>query len=83
MDLTKRRCPMKNINIIERDSFDPVFNYFVYAEFTRKALRLCKYKNEFCPLGTIKFIDAKPSKRLFIEDEAGRRFTIRYFIEHS
>lgn len=78
-----RLCSMTNLNIIEGDSFDPVFNYFGYAEFARKALRLCKNKQEFGLLGTIKLVDAEPSKRLFIENEAGRRFTIRYFIEHA
>ena len=74
---------MKNINIIEGDPFDPILNYFGYSEFARKALRLCKNKKEFGLLGTIKLIDAEPSKRLFIENEAGRKFTIRYMIEHA
>lgn len=74
---------MTNIHIIEGDSFDPVLNYFGYSEFTRKALRLCKNKLDFGLLGTIKLIDAEPSKRVFIENEAGKKFTIRYFIEHD
>ena len=73
---------MKNITIIEGDSFDKALNCFGYAEFARKALRQCKNKREFGLLGTIKLVDAEPSKRLFIENEAGRRFTIRYMIEH-
>ncbi len=83
MAVTKHLCCMKNTTLIEGESFDPGFNYFGYAEFTRKVLRLCKNKKEFGLLGTIKLIDAEPSKRLFIENEAGRRFTIRYMIEHT
>ena len=52
-------------------------------EFTRKALRLCKNKQQFGLLGTIKVVDAEPGKRIFIEIEAGTRFTIRYMIEHD
>lgn len=74
---------MKSIHIIEGESFDPILSYFGYREFTRKALRLCRNKQEFGLLGTIKLVDAEPSKRLFIENEAGLKFTIRYFIEHA
>ncbi len=74
---------MKNINIIEGASFDNIFNYFGYAEFARKVLRLCKNKQEYGLLGTIKLIDAEPSKRLFIENESGTEFTIRYMIAHT
>ena len=74
---------MRNITIVEGDSFEPFYRGFGYVEFTRKVLLRCKDKKAHGLTGTITLIDAEPSKRIYLVNEAGDDFTIRYFIRHE
>ncbi len=74
---------MKNITLIEGETFEPLFRQLGHMEFTRKVLYRCKDKRMYGLTGTIKITDVEPSKRIYLENEDGEAFTIRYFIDHT
>lgn len=70
-----------SIQIATTDYFDKYFKWFGYEEFTKKVLLRCPNKKEYGLVGEITLFDAEPSKRIFLKNEFGQEFTIRYFIE--
>ncbi len=74
---------MKNITLIEGETFEPTLRHFGHMEFTRKALHKCKDKRQHGLNGIIKLTDIELSKRIYLENEDGETFTIRYFIDNT
>lgn len=74
---------MTNLTILEADTLEEFHKEFGYVEFTRKVLLRCKDKRNHGLAGVIKIVDAEYSKRIFLENEDGKEFTIRYFIDQA
>lgn len=72
---------MKRLEIATTNEFNESFSHFGYIEFVRKVLQKCAFKKEHGLAGKITLIDAEPSRRVFLVNEQGAEFTVRYFIQ--
>lgn len=57
------------------------YEHYGYEEFVRKAINKCCDKKEHGLVGTITIFDAEVSKRIYLKNENGEEFTIRYFLQ--
>jgi len=66
--------------IVTTDIFDQYYKWYGYPEFTRKVLQRCTNKKDYGLVNKITLVDAEPSKRIYLENDNGDDFTIRYNI---
>ena len=73
----------KNYEVVTTNEFNESFKYYGYEEFVRKALHRCSNKKEYGLTGDITIHDAEPSKRVYLRNENGTEFALRYWIREA
>jgi len=69
--------------IVTTDEFNDNYEEYGYIEFVRNVIYNFKDRIEYGLIGKITLIDAEISKRVFIENENGDSFVVRYFISEQ
>lgn len=73
---------MNNFNVVfEKDA--ECFKEYGYQELVEKFFKKFLDRAEYGLIGTVKITGAEISKRVYIENDKGEEFTIRYFIQNE
>ena len=67
-------------NIVTTDKFNEYYKGYGYPEFVMEVIHNLDDRNKYGLIGEIKLIDAEISKRVYIENENGEGFIVRYNI---
>ena len=72
-----------DFEILVTDEFFKHYDEYGYPEFVEQVLHNFVDRDKYGLTGEIMLIDAEPSKRVYIKNENGDEFTIRYFISEQ
>ncbi len=81
MVVTKHLCCMKNITLIEGETFDPDHRDFGLLEFARKVLLRTKDKRKHGLTGVIKVDDSELYDTISLYNDTGEEFIISYEVK--
>ena len=70
----------EDFEIVSNDIFDEYYSYYGYPEFVGNVIHNFDDRDKYGLIGRIMLVDAEPSKRVYIKNENGDEFTVRYFI---
>ena len=68
---------------MSNDIFDKFYSYYGYPEFVGNVIHNFDDRDKYGLIGSIMLVDAEPSKIVYIKNENGDEFTIRYFISEQ
>jgi len=73
----------EDFEIVSNDIFDKFYSYYGYPEFVGNVIHNFDDRDKYGLIGSIMLVDAEPSKIVYIKNENGDEFTIRYFISEQ